>query len=1146
MEYLLELLNKVQLVAPLPIFHQEVIVVQNAGMQHWLNMSIAKTRGISMNCNYALPAQFLWKLARTIASEDEVPEQSPYSREVLCWRIYRLLGTKNIIDDPVFTTVSQYWQSAEITQFEQEQACLKRYQLAMQLADLFEQYLIFRPDWLNHWQAGETSLPDEYITTALNDDVIAIIQWQAKLWLALQNEVPYNPTTLIAQACENLTRYQHKLPKRISFFGLNAMAPMWLDFIHQVSEFTEVHFFHLNPCADYWGDIRSEKQAFKNITHWTEGFDDITLSVGNPLLANLGQQGREFLALLQHYSTYQFDVFDLAPSHAEQSSHRLLTAIQHDILTLSDARESATRLIDDSLIITSAHSALREVQGLHDWLLHQFNQHPDLTPKDVLVMCPQIENYAPYVDAVFARGWQELSDDIPPLPCSIADRVSKDAEPIVAAFLGLLSLPDSRFQVSQLLGFLRIEAVQQKFSLTRDELDKIAHWLDQANIYWGLNNEHKQSVLNSEQVSEQFTWQQGLSKLMRGFAYADQQSLYQNQVLLPTIEGSDAVLLGQLMLVLEQLQWHAAALKQPRTALQWQTYLHQLVDDCFAGTDLHQVDFINQAIENVVEYCQTAEFEAEIPLSIIQEYLDHHFSQPDPGRQFMVGQVTFCSMLPMRSIPFKVIAVLGLNDGDFPRQRKPQAFDLMQQTPSRVGDRSRRGDDRYLFLEALISARDTLYLSYQGRNIKNNSERQPSLVLKELMSYLDDAYGWQSDVSKDNTDIRQLPMQAFSEKNYLGAWPSFDGKWLNLVNKTSALEETTLVLPNTEQQTLDESSKVITLSQLLAFFVHPAKYFAEHKLDLYLNNQELILDDNEPFSVNQLTSYLYREGLLNIQLNNDLSVAEKQTAMSDYQQTLLLSGELPDLPSTTELLEGWQQDSDDFAQTLLSYHVNDVVTIEVVLPITVAYQGIHIEVSLVLNIPVVEQAIIVYRSSRAKAKDMLTMGLYQLALQQVVVGKAKVSSANELKILSQVDKTLGIYFDTKAQKVVQYQMATFEQPQALLNLLLNTYYSGQKQALLVNAALGEKLCQLLSRAAKKSNKVSASSNHSSDNTSNDPASAFDQKTFEQFWLDPNSPAALGADPYMKYFWPNVPQINQHYALLEALYMPIMSGAKKLK
>ena len=546
---------------------------------------------------------------------------------------------------------------------------------------------------------------------------------------------------------------------------------------------------------------------------------------------------------------------NLETSFEEKTTSNILARVQQDILSLSDARhieekvekeaeekaeekgEEKSPLIDDSIIITSAHSALREVQGLHDWLLHQFNDDKSLTPKDVLVMCPQVEQYAPYVNAVFTRGWQDIADEVPPLPCSIADRVSKDAEPLVAAFAELLKLPDSRFQVSSLIALLRLPAMQNRFGLNLEAIEKITHWLEAASVHWGLDKAHKQQILAQSQAkndhdsstdnsssggvngtSDSFTWQQGLTRLMRGFAFGDHSVIYQDQMLLPNIEGSDSELLGKLMLIIEQLQLSAISMSKARSAAQWQQFLFDLLQQLFEDENDNGLSIVRTATESLVEYCQHAGYDSDISLSVIRDYLNAHFSQPDPGRQFMVGQVTFCSMLPMRSIPFKIIAVLGLNDGEFPRQRQPLSFDLMSTTPAQLGDRSRRGDDRYLFLEAIISARRALYLSFQGRNIKNNKERQPSLVLKELMEYLARGYGWRllglnEEVDKESGEalaehIRQLPMQAFSEQNYLGRYASFDANWLNLKRASSAQEtDATLNLP--EDNELTDSAVVL-------------------------------------------------------------------------------------------------------------------------------------------------------------------------------------------------------------------------------------------------------------------------------------------------------------------------------------------------
>ncbi|WP_280636347.1 exodeoxyribonuclease V subunit gamma [Endozoicomonas sp. G2_1] len=1012
MENLLQLLAKIQQLSPLSLFEGETIVVQNPGMQHWLNMSLAQSRGISMNIDFALPAQFLWQLVRTLASGNQVPQQSAYSREVLSWRIFKLLNQASVLDDDDFVQPTAYWQSAA----SEQQAEDKRYQLACQLADLYEQYLVFRPDWLHNWYLGQTSVnsyengESTYQNTEQSVTLGELSRWQAKLWQLLQAQQSYDPIAIIEQAKDNLTtmpKCRELLPKRMSFFGINAMAPMWLELLETISEHSQVHFFHLNPCCDYWGDIVTEKRAFATLSKWTGGYQDISQSVGNPFLANLGQQGREFLALLQECSTFNIDAFDNLTDQQQSDDNgqqrSVLHQIQQDILTLTDARAERRHQIDNSIVITSAHSALREVQGLHDWLLHQFNDDPELTPKDVIVMCPHIEHYAPYVDAVFARGWQELSNAVPPLPCSIADRNSKDSDPLVAAFLELLTLPDSRFQVNQIISFLRLPAMQAKFVLSLAELDKISLWLSKACVHWGLNQDHKANFVtngietsgdNENSVSNAFTWQQGLERLLLGFAYGDQADIYQQQLVLPDVEGQDALLLGKLMLILEQLQNFSAGLAKARTASQWQQYLLEMLSQLFTDDDSldgevrvsQSLLMINQAIEHLVDYCQDAEFDDVISLAVVVNFLSGQFSQPDPGRQFMIGQVTFCSMLPMRSIPFKLIAVLGLNDGEFPRQRQPLSFDLMASTPARIGDRSRRGDDRYLFLEAIISARKSLYLSYQGRSIKTNTEKQPSLVLKELLEYLTYGYGWCFDSSLEQggslTQLRQLPMQAYSESNYipvaadhsgiintdksllvtrdyLGSchYPSFDANWLALgqtkesnwqrpnladyVNQSSAID-TFEQGGNTPVDNQAVTNIELSLNQLIAFFQHPSRAFARAQLQLNLAIEGTELSDDEPFGFEPLASYQTRLGFVEEALTreleqelgaptNDVACAVSGHRLIDHA---LLSGVFPDSPNTEQVLTSWQDDSQLFAQLITEQEVNATETLHFSLPVS--------------------------------------------------------------------------------------------------------------------------------------------------------------------------------------------------------------------
>ena len=585
-------------------------------------------------------------------------------------------------------------------------------------------------------------------------------------------------------------------------------------------------------------------------------------------------------------------------------------------------------------------------------------------------------------------------------------------------------------------------------------------------MHWGLDKAHKQQVLSQSETSDtnslhntsnSFTWQQGLSRLMRGFAFGDHSAIYQNQMLLPSIEGSDSELLGKLMLIIEQLQITATNMSKARTASQWQKFLFELLQQLFDDQNDNGLNVVRSAVESLVEYCQHAAYNSDISLAVIRDFLNSHFSQPDPGRQFMIGQVTFCSMLPMRSIPFKIIAVLGLNDGEFPRQRQPLSFDLMSTTPAQLGDRSRRGDDRYLFLEALISARQALYLSYQGKNIRNNKDRQPSLVLKELMEYLARGYGWKllglnADIESTNPNnefnqVRQLPMQAFSEKNYLGRFASFDANWLNLRrtekgdNNEDQLTASDLSLDKPLSM-LENSTEIVdcllSANDVIRFYQHPARYYAQQALYLYLDSTDTLINDVEPFVPNHLDSYLLRQELLNYYI----APTQSKQSVEDILLSARLSGNLPDLPSTDELIKGWQKDSEDFSQFIMTELAQtDALNIE---PIdcsitlnlasalgnlTAQADGLYSNHELTIlkavlpkcltlssKITIVDNKAVFYRSSSAKAKDLFTLYLHQLIIQ---IAQAGVAQENA-ELFTGISATHGYYFDTKSQKPSQF------------------------------------------------------------------------------------------------------------------------------
>ena len=1156
------------------VLSEEIILVQSKGMQHWLNLKLAQSRGISMNLSFSLPMQFFWNQIRAILGKENVPEKSTYTREVLSWRIHELLASDVVVNNPICREASNYWLGKHQGHDRSDKDSGdedKRFQLACQIADLFEQYLIFRPDWLLEWEKGHSDNLSSENQSSDNE------KWQALLWQLLVAQDPQHPISLLKQAIASLKQHECHLPERISLFGINTLPPLWLEFLSELGQHTQVHFFHLNPCVEYWGDLKTDKAyAREQFYRWLKSSDypvalqaepellpDNELQpdneLTNPLLSNLGSQGKDFLYLLQEHTSIEIPIYEspeeLSAETDEQPS--VLQKVQTDILNLRDVRstfqEQPQQQIDDSITLVSAHSALREIQALHDWLLHQINNDATLTPKDILVMCPNVENYAPYVDAVFAHGWSDCSEQVPPLPCSIADRTLKDSEPLVQAFIDVLDLPDSRFQVSQILGYLRLPALQQKFSFSEDDLVLLERWVSRAAIHWGLDAEHKQQILLREESSEQsnqlanhftnkkFTWQQGLNRLLLGFAQSDQATLYQEQLLLPDVEGDEALLLGRYIELLEQLQFYASKLQTARSPNDWVQFLLQAKDSLFShlSEDSNAQQIIEQAIDDLGEYTSHAHYGKKIPLSVIRDFLLNHFSQPEPGRQFMAGQVTFCSMVPMRSVPFRVIAVLGLNDGEFPRQRQPMGFDLMAAEPPRKGDRSRRGDDRYLFLEALISCRDKLYLSYQGHDIKTNNHREPSLVLQELMDYLEKGYGWQL-TSNETAQLFKVPLQAFNKANYLTApafrkgtegieskqltiqnnFKSFNASWLKLSEPGKSRNNLHEILP---KEVLPEDEEItLSAEQLVHFFDNPCKQFAQHRLGLYFeNNKAVVPEDSEPFVTNHLDRYLIQDAIIETALSETLSEKNDEQAMADLMRGFSLSGNLPDTPNVESDLCEWQEQASDFAEHIrkriqIQNH-NQMVTKSVIVTID--------NVQLEAELPMLDNSLLYWRLASPKGKDDIRLWIHHLIAQIAFENISTLGLFRAGKGGGKEDKEqsiLSIYFDPFASDAGS---GLNKSAREILSELIQCWKEGMQQPLLLNAALGQKHCYM-----KKDAK-----NQLSGNPLND-------YSFSAFWHDDFQIQGLVSDPYVHWFWgdsADEPQWEANWQTrIEKIYSPL--------
>ena len=868
--------------APLQPLENEVMLVQSNGIAQWLKLALARAPadgglGISAAIDVQLPGRFLWTAYRTVLGRNAVAPTSPFDKSRLAWRLLRLIPQH--LDDHGFAPLRDFLHAGGGST-----DLLRHYQLAMQIADLFDQYQVYRADWLDDWEAGHDVLRDDLrgSTTPIN----ANQHWQPRLWRLLLADIGSVERTHHRAAIHRaflsqiaaLTERPPLLPRRVVVFGISTLPQQTLEALTALSRFSQVLLVVANPCRHYWADIIEERELLRADHRRQAGkpglpaqprYEDLHLHA-NPLLAAWGKQGRDYIRLLDSFDQpdrYRQKFTAIGRSidlFQDVEGNGLLQQVQQAVLDLLPLpREPAERKPwhegDASLRFHVAHSPQREVEVLHDQLLALFEQSvrdgKPLAPRDVIVMVPDIQTYAPHVQAVFGRL---PSTDPSHLPYSVADQSARTSAPLIVALARLLALPESRFAVSDILDLLEVPALRNRFGLAEDDLPTLRRWIEGAGIRWGLDGAQKRSL--QLPALEQNSWRFGLRRMLLGYAVGDGETL-DGIAPYPEIGGLDAALLGPLSDLLDQLEAYWRLLRTPATPGIWAERLHDLLGDFFDSGDSEdamRLDRLHNTLDAWLDACTEAVFDEALPLAVVREYWLQAIDESRLSQRFMGGAVSFGTLMPMRAIPFRVVCLLGMNDGDYPRRQTPPDFDLMTQAGHhRPGDRSRREDDRYLFLEALLSARDALHISWVGHSARDNSELPPSVLVGQLRDYL--ASGWHlsggavDDPAAANNLLQALtteyPLQPFSRRYFEADHDlrvfTYAREWQQ-AHRADATQPDPCELPPWVPDT------ALSLGQLQRFLAKPVAYFFNQRLKVFFTEVADDAFDDEPFSLDGL------------------------------------------------------------------------------------------------------------------------------------------------------------------------------------------------------------------------------------------------------------------------------------------------------
>jgi exodeoxyribonuclease V gamma subunit len=889
---------------PLGPLENEIALVQSNGIAQWLKLALAEDPedddtggcGIAAAIDVQLPGSFMWQLYRTVLGRDEIPAKSLLDKAPLTWRLMRLLP--QLIEQPHFEPLRRF--------LTHDTDLRKRYQLSERLADLFDQYQVYRADWLEDWAEGR------HQTRNVRGEIKPLAPencWQAELWRALLMDVGEQGMAQsragvhqrYIERINSLEVAPRNLPARVIVFGISSLPAQVLEALAGLSRFSQVLLCVHNPCRHHWADIVADKDLLRHQykrqarkAGMPVVLDPQTLHQhAHPLLAAWGKQGRDYINLLDSYddpnsyrSVFRDGRIDL---FSEGNPTTLLGQLQDDILELRPLNETREHWPavdteqDGSIRFHVAHSAQREVEILHDQLLARFSADPSLRPRDIIVMVPDIDSYAPHIRAVF--GQLERTDPRF-IPFTLTDQGQRGRDPLLIAVEHLLKLPDSRFPVSEILDLLDVPALRERFGIDEADLPTLHRWIEGAGIRWGMSAEHR-AGLGLPAELEQNSWRFGLRRMLLGYAVGSA-GAYDGIEPYDEIGGLDAALIGPLVALLDALQVAHQELTRPASPQEWGSRLHDLMQLFFQASNEHD-DYLLAQLEDLretwLETCESVALQDELPLTVVREAWLAGLDQGRLSQRFLAGAVNFCTLMPMRAIPFKLVCLLGMNDGDYPRAQPPLDFDLMG-SDYRPGDRSRREDDRYLLLEALLSAREKLYISWVGRSIRDNSDRPASVLVGQLRDHL--ASGWR--LADDRGDLlealtQEHPLQPFSARYFHqgSALFSYASEWRMLHGAHEHAAQSQVLEPYVQEEPLG-------LGQLQDFLRNPVRHFFSQRLKIFFEAIEAPLADDEPFVLDALQRYSLSDSLLEAAL---VRLDQPDLALATHAKRLQNSGLLP-------------------------------------------------------------------------------------------------------------------------------------------------------------------------------------------------------------------------------------------------------------
>ncbi len=798
------------------------VLLPNRALQLWFqHYFLYDYRGASglrvlANCSFFPVYEFIndWLYWMQHPNDKRDATAHPFSKGALQWRIYRLLCDGNEMSSPDFKPLRDYISAAG-----PDARPRRAFGLAGRLATLFDEYQVYRPDMLSDWHSSSSGRSPA-----------AAPNWQPRLWRLLVSGME-DQTYL-----HSFVNMDRLLPKcrvadkyhAIHVFGISMMPQAYAEFFRLLPAEANLKLYLFNPCQAEWDGLLKPREFERLRAELRlQGIEDdaAMLDCGNPFLANMGRGSRNFLATIMDATGGQIkDVF------ADSPAETALAQLQQAVLDNQEPPEKpcVATTGSDTIRIHSCHSPVRELEVLRDQIYGWFEEDPDLQPRHIQVLVPNMADYAPQIDAVFFADNPESSEAI---PYAIADRRSAGENSAFEAFVQLLSMAESRFTAREVMDLLQFEGIHRCFGMSEREVAVAAKLISGSGIRWGIDAEHRKALTAAE-FGVQTTWARGLDRLLVGYAMTDQFEPGGDYPLpCDMVEDDSADTLGKLARFFDELQTLARELKRDRTPEAWSKYMRGVIDRFFARTEdtYVYVGALYRATDKVAWISASAAYDDPVPIAIVRDFFAAIHTAA-AGDNINGNKVLFGELRAGAPAPRPIICLLGLGDRQFPRSGNRPAYDVLR-AGSRFGDPSPKTEDRAAFLEAFMAARQRLHLSYVGQSIEENETIPPSTVLAELQEYAGIYLGAEA------VKTIEHKLHAFNPEYFKGKgsmYFSYDADNLQAAQVVAGQGDS-----QQEQSAAVATGAVhdlVELDDLIRFFRNPAKAFFHNTLQARLDD----------------------------------------------------------------------------------------------------------------------------------------------------------------------------------------------------------------------------------------------------------------------------------------------------------------------